>query len=112
MTKTPQAIQLCHHLMLWMIPQVDNFPRARKFTLGQHIEQSLIAILRGLIEANYTTRGRDKLLGKVNTEITVVRHFWRLAYKLGLINSKRYEFGSLQLVTLGKQVGGWIKQSA
>jgi hypothetical protein len=110
MSKTPQAIQHCHQLMLWIIPQIDKFPRARKFTLGEKIEQSLIDILRGLIEANYSPRGREKLLQKVNTELTVVRHYWRLAFKLGAIASKSYEFGSKQMVQLGQQVGGWQKQ--
>jgi hypothetical protein len=32
--KTPQAVQACHELLLWLIPQLDKFPRARRFTLG------------------------------------------------------------------------------
>ena len=28
-----QAVQLCHELLLWLIPQLDKFPRVRRFTL-------------------------------------------------------------------------------
>ena len=30
----PQAVQSCHELLLWLIPQLDKLPRARRFTLA------------------------------------------------------------------------------
>ena len=33
-----QAVQACHELLLWRIPQLDKFPRVRRFTLGERIE--------------------------------------------------------------------------
>jgi hypothetical protein len=36
----PQAVQSCHELLLWLIPQLDKFPRARRFTLGGRIKIS------------------------------------------------------------------------
>jgi hypothetical protein len=27
----PQAVQSCHDLLLWLIPQLDKFPRVRRF---------------------------------------------------------------------------------
>ena len=34
----PQAVQSCHELLLWLIPQLDKYPRARRFTLCERIE--------------------------------------------------------------------------
>jgi hypothetical protein len=31
---TPKAIDDCHELLLWIIPQLDEFPRSRRFTLA------------------------------------------------------------------------------
>jgi len=28
----PQAVQSCHELLLWLIPQLDKFPRVRWFS--------------------------------------------------------------------------------
>ena len=28
----PQAVHSCHELLLWLIPQLDKFPRARRFS--------------------------------------------------------------------------------
>jgi ribonuclease BN (tRNA processing enzyme) len=37
---TPQAVQACHELILWLISQLDKFPRSRRFTV-------LVGELRG-----------------------------------------------------------------
>ncbi len=34
----PQAVQLCHDLLLWLIPHLDKFPRTRRFTLRDRLE--------------------------------------------------------------------------
>lgn len=31
----PQAVQLCHELLRWLMPHIDKFPRVRRFTLAQ-----------------------------------------------------------------------------
>lgn len=38
----PQAVQSRHELLLWVIPQLDKFPRVCRFTLGERLEASLI----------------------------------------------------------------------
>ena len=44
-TKTPQAVDACHALLLWMVPLLDNFPRNRRFSIGSRIEAHLLDIL-------------------------------------------------------------------
>jgi len=38
----PQAVQSCHELLLWLIPQLDKFPRARRFTLEMKVGSDLV----------------------------------------------------------------------
>lgn len=49
----PQAVQLCHELLLWLIPQLDKFPRSRRFTLGERLEDGVLEVLELLVEAVY-----------------------------------------------------------
>jgi DNA polymerase III alpha subunit len=109
---TPQAVQSCHQLMLWVIPQLDKFPRNRRFTLGEKIEQGLLSVLSLLVEASYTGRAKTKLLQQSNTQLTVLRHLWRLSFELKVIAQKQYAYGSKMLIELGKQIGGCQKSSA
>jgi len=108
---TPQAVQSCHELIRWLIPQLDKFPKNRRFTLGEKIEVSLIEVLSLLIEASYSKRGKTRLLEQTNTRLTVIRHLWRLAYELKVIAQKQYLYGSKLLTELGQQIGGWQKQN-
>lgn len=62
---TPQAVQACHDLIRWLIPQLDKFPRPRRFTLGERLENSLLDVLAGLLEATFT-RNKQQALQRAN----------------------------------------------
>jgi hypothetical protein len=51
---TPRAVQACHELILWLIPQLDKFPRSRRFTLEERLETILLEILELLVEAFFS----------------------------------------------------------
>lgn len=43
--QTPKAIEDCHELLRWLIPQLDKFPRNHRFTLGERLETALLQVL-------------------------------------------------------------------
>lgn len=105
---TPQAVQACHALLLWLIPHLDKFPRVRRFTLGQRLETLLLEVLQHLVRAAFT---RDKRAGlaDANLDLELARHLWRLSYELKAIPLRRYEIGARMMDDLGRQVGGWLR---
>ena len=109
---SPQAVQACHDLITWMIPQLDKLPRSRRFTLGERIETGLLEILEHLIAAAYG-RGAAKreALQRANLRLDVVRHLWRVGYALKNIAHKQYTHGAGRLERLGKQIGGWRRSN-
>ena len=104
----PKAVQDCHNLLIWLIPLLDNFPRNRRFTLGERLESGLLEILELLVEAAYA-RNKHDVLKRANLRLAVVRHLWRMAHELQTISTKRYEHGARLLEDLGKQIVGWLK---
>ena len=64
---TPQAVQAAHELLLWLIPQIDKFPRVRRFTLGERLESAMLEVLG--IECLYV------LLCENNHRILLLNHF-------------------------------------
>jgi hypothetical protein len=58
---TPQAVQAAHELLLWLIPQIDKFPRVRRFTLGERLENAMLEVLELSVEAAYTHNKRAAL---------------------------------------------------
>lgn len=106
--KSPDAVQLCHDLLAWLIPLLDQFPRNRRFTLGERLETGLLAVLESLVEAAYS-RDKREALASANRKLAVNRHLWRLAMELKIINMKRYEHGSRLMDNLGRQIGAWLR---
>ena len=105
---TPKAVQDCHNLLLWFIPILDHFPRSRRFTLGERLENGLLIILEDLVEAAYSKQKRQALT-HANRQLEIVRHLWRLAYELKVISRHRYKHGAELMNELGKQIGGWLR---
>lgn len=66
----------------------------------------MLNVLSLLIEATYANRGKLKLLTHINTQLTVLRHLWRLSFELTVIAiaKKQYNYGSQLLVTLGNKL--------
>ena len=106
----PQAVQACHALLLWIIPQLDKFPRVRRYTLGERIEKILLEVLELLLDAAYSKRPYVPL-NKANLKLTVVRHLWRLAMELKAVNYNSYQYGNGLMRDIGRQTGGWQKWS-
>ena len=69
---TPQAVQACHELLVWLIPQLDKFPRARRFTLGDRLEGALLEVLELLVDAAYS-RSKQGALARLPTPHPVDR---------------------------------------
>lgn len=104
----PQAVQSCHELLLWLVPQLDKLPRARRFTLGERIEAGLIEVLELVVEAAYS-RNKEVPLRRANLQLEVVRHLWRLGFELKDVATREYEHGAKLMDDLGRQIGGWLR---
>ena len=104
----PQAVQSCHELLLWLIPQLDKFPRSRRFTLGERLEAGLLDVLELLVEAAYS-RNKEAPLRRANLRLDVVRHLWRLAHELKVMAIRQYEHGAKLIDEVGRQIGGWLR---
>jgi RNA-directed DNA polymerase len=55
----PQAVQSCHDILLWIIPQLDKLPRQRRYTLGERIESGLLDVLGYRVFPTYRRLRRD-----------------------------------------------------
>lgn len=69
---TPQAVERCHELLVWLIPLLDHFPRARRFTLGERLESGLLEVLESLLDAAYR-RDKQAALARANRRLVPQR---------------------------------------
>jgi len=106
----PQAVNACHDLLLWIIPQLDKLPRVRRFTLGERIESGLLDVLEGLTDAAYS-RTKTETLRQANLRLDRVRHLWRLGHELQAVPVRQYGHGARLLEELGRQIGAWRRSA-
>ncbi|MEW6545208.1 MAG: diversity-generating retroelement protein Avd, partial [Nitrospirota bacterium] len=86
-----------------------KFPRSHRFILGERIETAILTVLMLLVEAAYT-RDKIPLLQRANLELEKLQFLVRLGRDLGFTSVKQYEHAAKELVGLGQQVGGWLRQ--
>ena len=110
--QSPQAVDACHDLIVWILPKLDLIPRQRRFTLGSRIEALLLEVLERLIQASYAQPAEKRRhLEAANTKLDLLRHLWRVAFELKAIPAKAHRFGAERMLDIGKQIGGWKKSS-
>ncbi len=104
----PQAVESCHQMIRWLIPQIDRFPRQRRFTLGERLENHALLVLEHRVKAAFST-GKAGALEYASRKLNVLKHLWRLAYELKAVAHKAYQHGARLMVDPGRQIGGWLK---
>ena len=106
--QTGPALEKMYQFLLWLVPTIDKLPRARKFTLGDRIEETALDVLERLIEATYS-KNAESLLRAANLGLEKLRFLFRLASDLRLIDLRRYEHAARAIDEVGRLVGGWMK---
>ena len=74
---------------------LQQFPKSEKFALVVDIKRCMNLILERVVE--------------LDVEVTKLKAYIRLSYKLGFLPIKKYEIWAEKVVEIGKMVGGWIK---
>ncbi len=99
-------------IVLWLFQKVNTFPKKQRFVLGQQIENSALACLRLIIEANDSRSVITKLrkLDTLNIELAVLRDLLRVAYEIHFMKLNSLQFVIAQIDEVGKMRGGWARR--
>ena len=100
--------QKVYDLILWMYPLINKFPKKQRFVLGQQLENTLLEILKNIIQANQE-RERLETLKQASIDLDKFRILYRLAKDLKFMSIKQYQFGAEKINEVGKILGGWLK---
>jgi hypothetical protein len=94
---------------IWLLNHTGKFPRSYRFSVASKLENGILDFIEMTTVANMR-RDKRPLLKRADEALARIRLLFRLSYEMRFINIKSYEYGSLQLVELGKLLGGWIKK--
>jgi len=106
--KEVNALTKTYDLLLWIIPQLEKFPKSQKYLLGDRIETVLLDIMDLIIQSIYT-KNKASFLKKANLKIEKLRYLIRLTTDLKYLSIKKYEYVSRCLNEIGSEIEGWLK---
>lgn len=111
MAESDNVLTKMHDLLLYLVPQLNKFPRSQKFVLGDRIEVKLLEVQEHCLRAYYSREKRSHLL-QANLTLEVTRHLVRLAHALRFFSNQTYAVTAEKIDTVGRMIGGWLKQAA
>jgi four helix bundle protein len=110
MTEMAVVVQKAYDWNLWILPKVEKFSKAYRFSIGQQLVQSSLDLLMNLVDASYQAKNNSTLASAVRN-VNRVRYLIRLSKDLMLISESAYEFASKGLDEIGRMTGGWWKST-
>ena len=93
----------------WLLEHTGKFPKSYRFSVAAKLENAILEFIELTSVANVRAE-KLPLLRRADESLVKLRLLFRLSYEMRFINLKSYEYGSKQLVELGKLLGGWIKK--
>jgi hypothetical protein len=93
----------------WLLEHTGKFPKSYRFSVAAKLENAILEFIELTSVAN-VRKDKLPLLRRADEALVKLRLLFRLSYEMRFINLKSYEYGSKQLVELGKLLGGWIKK--
>lgn len=85
----------------WLLHHTGKFPRSYRFSVAAKLENGILDFIEATTVANMR-KNKIPLLRQADEALARMRLLFRLSYEMRFINLKSYEFGSSQLVELGK----------
>ncbi len=100
-----------YDLLLWLIPQVQKFPRAHRFGLAERIQRLALDFQDALVAAGKTQgKARRQWLHRADLHLAQLRVWVRMARDLQCLSIRKYEHAARLLAEVGRLLGAWIKQ--
>lgn len=101
-----------YDFLLWLIPQVQKFPRAHRFGLGERIQRLALDFQDAIVAAGKSRKDkRFEQLSQADIQLEQLRLWMRFARDSKLITVRQYEHAARSMSEVGRLLGAWLKQS-
>jgi len=109
MIPDPPLFILWYDFSKWLLNKTEKFPKKVRFSFSNRIDNLVLDIFEGIIEARYSHTKKD-VLRRIDLSMEKIRVLLRMCHDLQFLDHKGYEFASRKINEAGKMVGGWRKQ--
>ena len=97
-------------MLLWLIPQVQQFPRTHRFGLAERIQRLALDFQDAIVWAGKTAGPeRRSCLIQADVHLEQLRLWLRMARDLEIFPVRKYEHAARLVTEVGRLLGAWIK---
>lgn len=98
-------------LLAWLLPKVETFPKAHRFTVTQRLMNAALDCQDAVFAAQ-SHRGRERIsaLHKADAALNRLRLYLRLAHHWRWLSDGQYNHVSKMVAEIGRMLGGWLKR--
>jgi four helix bundle protein len=101
-----------YDLLAWLLPQCERFPKSQRFVVTQRLQDAALDFQEAIFEAN-SGSGVQRLqqLQAADAHLNKLRLYLRLSHQWQWLSTGQYEHVSRMVASIGKLLGGWIRQT-
>jgi len=111
MNESPLFVRT-HDFLLWLLPQVQKFPRVYRFSLAERVQHIAMDFQDFIVSAGKSKNEERRIwLQKADIALEQLRFWLRFSKELDLLHIGQYEHSARMLVEMGRLLGAWIKQA-
>lgn len=100
-----------YDFLLWLIPQVQKFPRAHRFGVAERIQRLALDFQDAIVAAGKSRyKNRSEKLFQADIYLEQLRLWMRFARDNSLITLRQYEHAARSMSEIGRLLGSWILQ--
>jgi len=99
-----------YDLLTWLVAHVSKLPRSQRYFIGERMRGAAADFVDNISLALHSRHRRGERLEAADAALMRLRVAVRLAGDAGLLTPKQRKFLRPQLNTLGRMLGGWLKQ--
>jgi hypothetical protein len=101
-----------YDLLTWLLPQCERFPKSQRFVVTQRLQGAALDFQEAIFDANACSGARRlEHLQTADSHLNKLRLYLRLSRQWSWLSSGQYEHASRMVASLGRLLGGWIKQT-
>ncbi|HSV97790.1 MAG TPA: four helix bundle protein [Spirochaetota bacterium] len=100
--------QKSYDFLVWMFNKTDGFPKSKRFSIGQRLENALLDHISLVYRFKYS-KNREKTLFVLSAKFDEIKLLLKICYDSRLIAKNSFAFAMKQCDEIGALIGGLIK---
>ncbi len=102
--------QKSYDFLVWMFNKTDGFPKSKRFSIGQRIENLLLDYMVLVYQFQYSKKG-EKSVFALSAKFDEIKMMVKICYDTKLLGHGSFAYAVERCDEIGAMIGGLIKSS-